>query len=249
MPARPDKLPAMLVSDPHTHYARDAELFDYFAEPSGPDLDSAGRIRDAVLSCIQLASPGLVLDLGSGNGWLNGSLARNGHRVVSVDLGIANLRAIRGRYPGAMAVVADSRRLPFRNDSFDCAVCSEVLEHVNDPAEAVSQIAGALRSGGTAVITTPYREKIKTYLCIHCNRPTPANAHIHSFDETRHRAALERAGLRAALLRPMQNPVFITSRLSHLLRLLPYRMWRMVDGLLIFTFRRANTILVRATKP
>ena len=154
----------MQVADAHTHYSRDAELFDYFAEPSGPDLDSAQRIRDAVLACIRLPAPGLVLDVGSGNGWLNTSLSGGGHRVVSVDLGLANLRTIRARHPDATVVVADSSRLPFRSGTFDCTVCSEVLEHVNDPAGVVDQLARALRVGGTAVLTTPYREKIRTYL-------------------------------------------------------------------------------------
>ena len=167
----------------------------------------------------------------------------------SVDLGLANLRTIRARHPDATVVVADSSRLPFRSGTFDCTVCSEVLEHVNDPAGVVDQLARALRVGGTAVLTTPYREKIRTYLCIHCNRPTPANAHIHSFDEARHRALLERADLRPDVLHPMQNKLLVASRLSHLLRWAPYRFWRLVDALCMFVFRRANSILVRATKP
>ena len=36
---------------------------------------------------------------------------------------------------------------------------------------------------GKLIITVPYKEKIQYHLCIHCNQLTPANAHLHSFDE------------------------------------------------------------------
>jgi hypothetical protein len=42
-----------------------------------------------------------------------------------------------------------------------------------------------VRPGGRVLISTPYRERIRYVLCIHCNQPTPIHAHLNSFDEHR----------------------------------------------------------------
>ena len=74
-------------------------------------------------------------------------------------------------------------RLPFRGGSFDMVVASEIVEHLENPQGAMLEAARVLRPGGYLVVSTPYRESLKYTLCIHCNKKTPVNAHLHSFDE------------------------------------------------------------------
>src|SRR4051794_39433212 len=51
-------------------------------------------------------------------------------------------------------VVAPAEALPLEDSSFDVAVCSQVLEHVNDPELCVSEIRRVLRPGGVAFLST-----------------------------------------------------------------------------------------------
>jgi SAM-dependent methyltransferase len=51
-------------------------------------------------------------------------------------------------------VVASAERLPFEDASFDCALCTQVLEHAEDPAAIVSELHRILRPGGVALIST-----------------------------------------------------------------------------------------------
>jgi SAM-dependent methyltransferase len=44
--------------------------------------------------------------------------------------------------------------LPVENGSFDVVLCSQVLEHVDDPAQAVRELSRALRPGGWLLLTT-----------------------------------------------------------------------------------------------
>jgi SAM-dependent methyltransferase len=53
-------------------------------------------------------------------------------------------------------VIADLRDLPLEDDSFDAAVCTEVLEHVETPGEAVAELARILRPGGRLLVTVPF---------------------------------------------------------------------------------------------
>ena len=47
----------------------------------------------------------------------------------------------------------------------------------------IEKLIEKLKTGGKLIITTPYNEKLEYYLCVHCNLPTPKNAHLHSFNK------------------------------------------------------------------
>lgn len=47
-------------------------------------------------------------------------------------------------------------RLPFRTDSFDSVLSSQVLEHVPEPGRALHEIQRVLRPGGCLILTAPH---------------------------------------------------------------------------------------------
>ena len=53
-------------------------------------------------------------------------------------------------------VVADLRDLPLADGEFDFVVCTEVLEHLAEPAEALRELRRVLRPGGGLLITVPF---------------------------------------------------------------------------------------------
>lgn len=46
--------------------------------------------------------------------------------------------------------------MTFENQSFDAVICLEVLEHVANPFQAVSEIKRVLRKGGKLLLTVPF---------------------------------------------------------------------------------------------
>jgi len=98
--------------------------------------------------------PGLLLDLGCGDGAFGEELERQGWRVVGVDVAPRHLTTSAGRLTGAIAGdVAAS--LPVRSGSVDAVFAGEVVEHVVDTDGFMSEVARVLRPGGSVVITTP----------------------------------------------------------------------------------------------
>jgi SAM-dependent methyltransferase len=51
-------------------------------------------------------------------------------------------------------VVAPAEALPFEDESFDCALCTQVLEHVSDPSLVCAELRRVLRPGGVALVST-----------------------------------------------------------------------------------------------
>ncbi len=240
----------MRLSNPTQHYQEDARHFDYFEERSRADADAARRIQQAVFSAARLRAGERILDLGSGNGWLAEDCARRGLPVpVAVDIGVRNLVELRTRHGNrVLCVAADATMLPFRDGSFERIIASEVLEHVNEPPALLREAWRCLRGEGRLVVSTPYRERLRYALCIHCNQVTPLNAHLHSFDEEAHLRAFAEAGFVRTGFERVINKLFLYSRLSSLLFFLPFPLWRILDRLSVVFIRKWTTIIVSGSK-
>ena len=215
------------------HYQQDALAFDYFDAPVDPAVaHESERLHQVILGELP-AGARTVLDVGCGKAWVARTLAGGDRTVVSFDVAPRNVEEALRRYPGErhFGVIGDVLALPFRADSVDAVISSEVMEHVPDVGTYLANLIRVVRPGGRIIITTPYDEKIQYSLCIHCNRRTPLHAHLHSFNEA----------VVARLLRPFTNVEYRTATFSNkallylrthaLLGKLPFRAWRVVDTL------------------
>lgn len=117
---------------------------------------------------------------------------------TGIDLSISVLGAARGRLGGRASLVrGDAVALPMRSRSFDRVICSEVLEHLPDPAAAVAEIARVVRADGVVVLSVPNEtliDRIKTLLArarvlgllstegYHVPADMKDEWHLHEFD-------------------------------------------------------------------
>ncbi|MDR7521675.1 MAG: class I SAM-dependent methyltransferase [Armatimonadota bacterium] len=96
---------------------------------------------------VPAASSGMrALDIGCRDGYYSEILKQRGYTVCSID--------INPQYPQAEVVDAN-QPLPYADRTFDLIWCSEVLEHLRDPALAVAEFRRVLKPGGLLVLTTP----------------------------------------------------------------------------------------------
>jgi SAM-dependent methyltransferase len=101
-------------------------------------------------------SPGMrVLDVAAGDGNTALAAARRGATVIAVDITSAQVRRgrMRTEAEGAMVqwVEGDEDRLPFRDVSFDCALCTFGIEGPLDAA--VDEMFRVVRRGGVVGFT------------------------------------------------------------------------------------------------
>lgn len=95
----------------------------------------------------------IVVDLGCGGGLLSKHFVDAGAHVTGLDVSPASLHAAQRRL-AAEFVCGDARRAPFADGSADIVLLSDVLEHVERPAEALAEAARILRRGGACFVST-----------------------------------------------------------------------------------------------
>jgi ubiquinone/menaquinone biosynthesis C-methylase UbiE len=73
--------------------------------------------------------------------------------VVGMDFNYPKLRFLR-RYEIPL-VQGSAFALPFKDDSFDCVMSSQVIEHIRYDESIFSEMHRVLRTGGTLILGTP----------------------------------------------------------------------------------------------
>jgi 2-polyprenyl-3-methyl-5-hydroxy-6-metoxy-1,4-benzoquinol methylase len=109
----------------------------------------------------------ITLDAGCGNGRHSWEVYNRNHSpVVAFDIDMECLKKnkymldslkeqkeIKGNYH---LLIADVKKLPFKNGSFDKIICSEVLEHIPEDKSAAEELVRVMRKNGAIGISVPH---------------------------------------------------------------------------------------------
>lgn len=110
---------------------------------------------NAVARLMDKSAPGSLLDVGCAGGWFIYELKKrfpSVTRAAGIDVYEQAVAYASGKYRDIEFVQADAHRLPFPEESFDAIVCTEVLEHVENPETVLEEIKRVMKPGGLAVI-------------------------------------------------------------------------------------------------
>ena len=115
-------------------------------------------IHGIVIGFLSGQNQGTVLDAPSGQGGLTKALENLGFKVFAGDLKRENMIYRNGR----CTQLDLNGVLPFKDNSFDCAVCAEGIEHLENPHHLIREFSRVLRNEGSLVVTTPNVMTIKS---------------------------------------------------------------------------------------
>ena len=77
------------------------------------------------------------------------------HRVDDIDISLPPLERFENRNPPHFAVPGSLTELPYADASFDCCLCTEVIEHIPDHGKAASELSRVLKPGGVLLASVP----------------------------------------------------------------------------------------------
>jgi SAM-dependent methyltransferase len=141
------------------------------------------RLRKDDLIRLLPRTGGLVLEVGSRDGYHSRILAQRFSLVVAIDLEPQPIAASQ-----VVISKASVTALPFQDGAFDCVLCAEVLEHVPDVGVAAAEISRVARRD--VLIGVPFRQdtRVGKLTCRNCGRVSPPYGHVNTFDENRLRS-------------------------------------------------------------
>jgi SAM-dependent methyltransferase len=108
-----------------------------------------------------------VIDVGCGAGRHAFEAYRRGAEVVAFDRDASELRSVdailramaeTGEAPAgasATVVLGDALNLPYPDQTFDCVIASEILEHIPQDDAAIAELIRILKVGGTLAVSVP----------------------------------------------------------------------------------------------
>lgn len=96
-----------------------------------------------------------VLDLGCGAGNVSALYREKGCRVVGLDISENAIELAKKQGIEAREWDLNKMPLPFREESFDVVILSDVLEHIVAPISLLKEIKRILKRGGKLIISVP----------------------------------------------------------------------------------------------
>ncbi len=98
-----------------------------------------------------------VLEAGCGEGYGADLIAGVARRVIALDYDEATVAHVRARYPRVEVMHGNLAELPLADASVDVVVNFQVIEHLWDQTQFVSECARVLRPSGLLMVSTPNR--------------------------------------------------------------------------------------------
>jgi SAM-dependent methyltransferase len=127
-----------------------------------------------------------VLDFGCGDGrYIEEFLKINPYKILGADISPYAIREAKKKFPKAnFHVVSEEKKLPFNNESIDFILAADVIEHLFDVPNFLSEMNRILKKSGKIFISTPYHGTIKNLIIALIGFDTAFNptwAHIRFF--------------------------------------------------------------------
>ena len=106
--------------------------------------------------------------------------------IYGVDVSHSAIQYAQKKIPFGKFKVADAAKLPYTNNFFNAVICLEVLEHVDNPSQALSEIYRVLKKGGYTVILVPSDNRLFkiVWFVWTLYYPVWKHAHVQSFQNS-----------------------------------------------------------------
>ncbi len=113
-------------------------------------------------------TPDIIVDVGTNDGQAYYKFGIGKDKIfIGIDVSHSLLKQFGEKIPDQTALQADGGCLPLRDDSVDFLFCTETLEHLPDPDEAVHEFLRVLKPGGCLMIQSPNAHRVRNLNLFH----------------------------------------------------------------------------------
>jgi ubiquinone/menaquinone biosynthesis C-methylase UbiE len=107
----------------------------------------------------KLSSEDNLLEVGCGEGYGTKMISSNVKKIVGLDVDSDLIVYATEKYSSENCIYQyyDGKKIPFDNNTFDAAISFQVIEHIEDDRNYVSEVNRVLKPSGIFILTTPNR--------------------------------------------------------------------------------------------
>lgn len=144
-----------------------------------------------IISKLNPSKNEVILDIGCGTGRITSKLIKKGSTVVAIDFSGESIDVCKSRFNTPLElstnihfIRADACNLPFKDNSFNKCLCSEVFEHIPSEKERVKVIREAnrvLKDQGVFLLTT-FNYSLRKFIGRKRETPKEAALYIYRYD-------------------------------------------------------------------
>lgn len=113
---------------------------------------------------------GVILDAGCHDGALLSVLQNNQRKLVGIDISPKVIEFAKENNPTVKFIPTNITDIPFKNEEIDGISCTQIIEHLEQPEEALKELYRILKVGGMMIVSTPIEKML------------PDKLHLAEFD-------------------------------------------------------------------
>lgn len=159
----------------------------------------SAKLREVLRAFSHHPSPKKILDVGSASGWFLSkiSLQHPDATYYGIDIYQEAIEYGKKAYPHIEFSVASAEKIPYKANCFDIVICTEVLEHVENPQMVLQEIKRVLKKGGIAIIELDSGSilfSLVWYLWRKAHGKVWNDSHLHSYTVEKLEKSIRQAG-------------------------------------------------------
>lgn len=96
-----------------------------------------------------------LLDIGAGSGLLTAHIRDKGYDVIGIEYYDKAINLAQNRGLNVLKINVEEDKFPFPDEHFDIVTCFEVIEHLKEPSNMLTEAYRVLKNDGYFIISTP----------------------------------------------------------------------------------------------
>jgi ubiquinone/menaquinone biosynthesis C-methylase UbiE len=125
---------------------------------------------------IDLSQTNVIMDVGAEAGRFS-QLSKTSNAVtISLDIDLYGLKRLKQKTTNINAILADARKIPIKNETFDAIFMIEVLDYIPELAQAIAECHRTLKPSASLVMSFGNRSSLKSKL-----REVSGKSYLHSY--------------------------------------------------------------------
>jgi len=132
---------------------------NYFTKYLSAEIDPAYAKRaELILSSIEKLEPSTVLEIGCGRGFYLKAMQniRSIKKIIGIDANQQYIEIAKENCSKSVNIIqAKAENIPVKDNSIECVIISEVLEHVENDEVVLKEILRVLKPKGRLIVTVP----------------------------------------------------------------------------------------------